>query len=256
MNLQRIKIAIFLIIIFAPLVIIHITKGPIPQNQLYHQFADQRTLLDIPNFFDVISNLVFLITGALGIQLYRNHHNKMRFSWLVFFTGVFLVAPGSAYYHLNPNNFTLIWDRLPMTIGFTAILVALLSEKFIWKNEKIWLLLLALLGIYSIVHWQLFADLRLYMWVQLSAISGVLMMAILFRSEDIRALYLMGAFSFYIFAKMTETYDIQIFAYSKGMISGHTLKHLLAGVAIHFFYKMKKLSVLAKLPPPAPKFLN
>ena len=30
---------------------------PIPQDQAYHQFADHRTLLGIPNFWNVVSNV-------------------------------------------------------------------------------------------------------------------------------------------------------------------------------------------------------
>ncbi|MBT3812899.1 MAG: hypothetical protein HOE45_04700 [Gammaproteobacteria bacterium] len=38
-----------------------------------------------------------------------------------------LVAAGSSYYHWNPNNQTLVWDRLPMTICFMSLFVALLG---------------------------------------------------------------------------------------------------------------------------------
>ena len=33
----------------------------IAQNPEYHQFADQRTLLGIPNFWDVMTNLPFIL---------------------------------------------------------------------------------------------------------------------------------------------------------------------------------------------------
>ena len=39
---------------------------PIAQDQSYHQFADQRTLLGIPNFWNVVSNLPFIAIGATG----------------------------------------------------------------------------------------------------------------------------------------------------------------------------------------------
>jgi hypothetical protein len=38
----------------------------IPQAQSYHHFADQRTLLEIPHFFDVASNIGFLVVGPWG----------------------------------------------------------------------------------------------------------------------------------------------------------------------------------------------
>lgn len=40
---------------------------PIPQSQIYHGFADRQTLLGIPNFWNVVSNLPFLLVGALGL---------------------------------------------------------------------------------------------------------------------------------------------------------------------------------------------
>src|SRR5215831_20622343 len=40
---------------------------PIPQDQSYHQFADQRILLGIPHFWNVVSNLPFVLVGAIGL---------------------------------------------------------------------------------------------------------------------------------------------------------------------------------------------
>jgi hypothetical protein len=90
---------------------------PIPQDQSYHQFADQRILLGMPNFWNVVSNLSFIAIGAAG--LWRFHHHS---STIILFLGIFLTGFGSSYYHWNPNDSTLVWDRLPMTLGFMAIL--------------------------------------------------------------------------------------------------------------------------------------
>jgi hypothetical protein len=42
---------------------------PIPQDQAYHQLADQRAIFGIPNFWNVVSNLPFLLIGAAGLRL-------------------------------------------------------------------------------------------------------------------------------------------------------------------------------------------
>ena len=42
--------------------------------------------------------------------------------------GVGLVAVGSSYYHWRPNNARLVWDRLPMTVGFMSLIAVVLSE--------------------------------------------------------------------------------------------------------------------------------
>ena len=41
---------------------------PIPQPQDYHQFADQKILLGIPNFWNVVSNLPFIAVGTMGLK--------------------------------------------------------------------------------------------------------------------------------------------------------------------------------------------
>jgi hypothetical protein len=40
---------------------------PLLQDQAYHQFADQRELFGIPNFWNVASNLPFVVVGAVGL---------------------------------------------------------------------------------------------------------------------------------------------------------------------------------------------
>ncbi|MBR1271925.1 hypothetical protein JQ629_31030 [Bradyrhizobium sp. AUGA SZCCT0222] len=44
---------------------------PLLQNQNYHQFADQRNLFGIPNFWNVVSNLPFIAVGAAGLLRLR-----------------------------------------------------------------------------------------------------------------------------------------------------------------------------------------
>ena len=90
---------------------------PIVQNQNYHDFADQRTLFGIPNFWNVISNMPFIGIGAVGLWQFGRSPATM-----LLFLGIFLTGFGSGYYHLEPNDQTLFWDRLPMAISFMAIL--------------------------------------------------------------------------------------------------------------------------------------
>ena len=100
---------------------------PIPQNQAYHNFVDDRTILGIPNFWNVISNLPFLVVGIWGL-LKVNAFAKKYLQYTIFFFGVAIVSFGSAYYHWTPNDSTLVWDRLPMTIGFMALFSIVVSE--------------------------------------------------------------------------------------------------------------------------------
>src|SRR4249920_3174345 len=106
-----------------------LSLDPITQSKGYHGFADQRTVLGVPNFFDVSSNLAFLLVGLAGVVLcLADRALSLRIAWLTFFAGVATVSAGSAYYHANPNNGTLVWDRLPLIVGLMGLWAAILGE--------------------------------------------------------------------------------------------------------------------------------
>src|SRR5688572_27704288 len=83
----------------------------IPQWQSYHSFADIRTIFSIPNFNNVVSNILFLIVSFLGFKtLQKEWHNKNlnnpeKLVFCILFWGIFLIGISSAYYHWAPNNF-------------------------------------------------------------------------------------------------------------------------------------------------------
>src|SRR6516162_11899469 len=122
---------------------------PIPQDQNYHVFADDRTILGVPNFLNVASNLPFVLVGVLGLALLFRRDavrsdGPIRSSaewWplLVLFTGVLLTGFGSSYYHLDPDNERLVWDRLPMTIAFMGFFAGMIGER-IGGRAGAWLL--------------------------------------------------------------------------------------------------------------------
>ena len=134
---------------------------PVPQSQIYHGFADQRTLLGIPNFWNVVSNLPFVLVGALGLQYFRRD-----LSAGMFFLGVFLTGFSSSYYHWAPSDIGLFWDRLPMAVAFMAILANVIEERIDAKVGNALLWPLVALGIASLLIWLRSDDLRLYGWVQ------------------------------------------------------------------------------------------
>ncbi|MCB0391894.1 MAG: ceramidase domain-containing protein [Bdellovibrionales bacterium] len=204
-------------------------------------FVDQRRILGIPNFMDVISNIPFLIVGLMGLIFLKNHPQKeAMWSWRVLFTGVFLVAFGSSFYHLWPAPETLLWDRLPMTIGFMGLLVAFLSE-FVDKNMEKWILLpLLILGVVSVVIWYVFDDIRLYIWVQFFPLVLLPVILLLYSSPYSHKSYLLGALGFYVLAKISELKDIQIYHITGDILSGHSLKHILAAVSVYYLYLMIK----------------
>jgi hypothetical protein len=198
---------------------------PIAQDQSYHQFADQRTLLGIPNFWNVISNFPFLVVGVMGLLEFHRHAPT-----IALFLGIFLVGFGSSYYHWNPNDGTLLWDRLPMTLAFMAILAIVVEERVSAAAGPILLWPLLALGVFSLLLWRSTGDLRLYVWVQFFPALALLVLLVLVPPRYTGTSYWLIAAALYALAKLLEFFDGAV--YSVGSIlSGHTLKHLAAAGA-------------------------
>jgi Ceramidase len=198
---------------------------PITQDQSYHQFADQRTILGIPNFWNVVSNLPFLAVGAAGLRRYRGDP-----ATLVFFLGVFLTGIGSSYYHWNPNDDTLFWDRLPMTLAFAAILALVVEERVNAKTGATLLWPALATGLFSLLLWRWTGDLRLYFWVQFFPGLAIVMLFLASPPKYTGTSCWIAAGALYALAKVFEFTDEAI--YSAGnLLSGHTLKHLAAAAA-------------------------
>jgi len=213
---------------------------PIAQDPTYHDFADNRAFFGIPNFLDVTTNLAFLVVGISGIWLCANGRGAMgaRWSWMACFIGVALVSAGSGYYHLAPDNGTLVWDRMPMSVGFMGLSVAVLAEHLNLRLEKILLVPAILLGIASVVVWHVADDLRLYAWVQFMPLLVMPAVLLLFDSPYTHRRLLLVALAIYAVSKLAEHYDWAVFEATGKIISGHSLKHLLAALALFVVYRM------------------
>ncbi len=203
---------------------------PIPQDQAYHHYADQRAWLGIPNFWNVVSNIPFLLVGAAGLRL--SGPPSMR----IIFLGIFLVGFSPAYYHWTPSDATLIWDRLPMTLGFMAILANIIEERVSEKAGALLLWPLLVLGIASLIVWRFTDDLRLYGWVQFFPMMALLLIFVLFPAKHTGTVNWLIAAALYAAAKLPELYDASIFS-AVHAVSGHTIKHLLAAVACFFILR-------------------
>jgi hypothetical protein len=198
---------------------------PIPQDQGYHEFADKRTLLGVPNFWNVVSNISFIAVGALGL---RQFHRDPAI--ILLFLGILLTGFGSSYYHLDPSDRTLFWDRLPMAISFMAILAITVEERVNASAGAVLLLPLIAIGVLSLLLWRWTGDLRLYVWVQFFPCLALPVLFLAFSPKYSGTFYWLIAAALYALAKLFEFYDRAI--YSAGAIlSGHTLKHFAAAAA-------------------------
>jgi hypothetical protein len=208
---------------------------PIPQDLAYHRFADRRTLLGVPGFWNVASNLPFLFVGAFGLmQSGRLASPDLATHYRILCFAVALVAFGSGWYHLEPHNASLVWDRLPMTVAFMAFLAALMADRISWFLGRALLWPLIVAGISSIAWWVRTeaagaGDLRAYALVQFLPMLLAPLILLLWRDGSLSARPLWLAFAAYALAKVLEYFDAAIFA-ATGM-GGHALKHLSAALA-------------------------
>jgi hypothetical protein len=211
-----------------------LSRAPFGQDQSYHAFADSRSALGIPNFGDVASNLIFVIAGLAGLWVcFIKHPGKLRNSWIVMFAGIASVGVASAYYHWDPTDQTLVWDRATLTIGFMGLFVAILGE-YIDTRLQVLLIPAILLGAASVMYWRFFDDLRLYYWVQAVPLLVLVLLMLLYPAKYSHQWLLLAAGVWYGSAKLAELGDKAVFAATQGVISGHTIKHLLAGIGSLF----------------------
>lgn len=208
-----------------------LSLNPIAQSAGYHLFADQRRIFGVANFMDVSSNLAFLLVGIAGVLCLARRPLVLRTAWLTFFVGVGIVSAGSAYYHLSPNNDALVWDRLPMTIAFMGLLAAILGEYVSARLGATLLVPAVLLGFGSVLYWRWSGDLRFYAWIQLIPLLTLPVLMTLFRPRYTHQWLLLSALALYGLAKVAETYDGVVFAWTRQSFSGHTLKHMLAALS-------------------------
>jgi hypothetical protein len=224
---------------------------PFPDPRLFASLADQRTLFGIPNFFDVASNAAFLLVGTWGLYFVASHrgrafsHPAEKWPYAFLFLSVALTGIGSAYYHLAPDDARLMWDRLPIALGFMALLSAVIAERIGVRLGlyMLWPLLFA--GAASVLYWRWSLlngaeDVLPYAAVQYGAIAALVIIALLYRSPYTRGADLLGVVALYGAAKAAEALDAQIYALGE-ILSGHTLKHLFAALAVWWLLRMLQL---------------
>lgn len=215
---------------------------PFAQPQGYHDFADKRGWLDVPNFGDVVSNLMFLAAGIAGLCSMRHPAIRVmdaaaRQAYGLMYLGLLLTAFGSAYYHWAPSDARLVWDRLPMTVVFMPLLTATFAERLRWRSG-LPLIVSTVLGVGSVVYWRFSGNLLPYLIAQGGAIVLILLAIALLPTPWTKRQLLFPALACYALAFISEKIDAQLLALTAGAISGHTIKHLAAGAAFFFVLRM------------------
>lgn len=236
MKALRKHLPLLVIVILSGAAIWH---GPIAQLADYHGFSDRAVVLGVPHFADVLSNLGFALLAVWGwVQLAPNsRHAAITHGWAgyrVFLIGLFLTAIGSSYYHLDPDNARLVWDRLPIALACGGVLAGVWGDCRRRQSARLaaWLALAAVL---SVAWWHFTeqagaGDLRPYLLLQGLPLVLIPLWQWIYEIPRADRRAFGGALLLYVIAKFAELHDHEIAA-MLGVLTGHTLKHLLATAA-------------------------
>ena len=210
---------------------------PVLQDEGYHDFAPT-ALFGVPDFGIVASNGAFLVVGVWG--LWRIGFRRIapwpfrspgeHWPYLIFFLGVVLVALGSGYYHAGPTTETLLWDRLAMTVVFSALLAAFIADRIhLGAGVAVALPLLLGLGALSMAAWRVTGDLRLYHLLQALPVLLVAIICLLFPGRVTRVKYIAWMAFWFGLATFCDLFDKVVYGWIG--FGGHGIKHLLAAIA-------------------------
>lgn len=212
--------------------------GPIAQLADYHHFADARSWLGLPNAADVLSNLGFAVVGLIGLQRLAAARQRavLGQAWpgyLLFFAALVLTALGSSWYHWAPDNARLVWDRLPIALACAGLMSAVGAETI---GPARWMLpVLTACATASVAWWRYtdlhgLGDLRPYLLMQCLPLLLVPLLQWQHGTPAQQRRIFGAALACYVAAKALELADHAVYA-GLGVVSGHTLKHVLATAA-------------------------
>lgn len=205
--------------------IINLLTNKITVPQGYHDFVDKRSLLGIPNFLDVISNLAILLPA---LYLLQTRKNKSLLSNLLILH-ISLLAITSGYYHLNPSDKTVFWDIMSIATGSMIVLLIIINTTTEYN------LLLYIFSVFSIIYWKKTGDLRLYLLIYIGV--PLYIIAKYYKNNNLQ-IYLFIMIFCNILVWLTEFNDHYIYKITNNLVSGHTLKHIFAGIGIFYVIKI------------------
>jgi len=218
----------------------------IPQPLSYHDFADQRACFGLSNCLDTASNALFVLAGAVGLCFLYSPSARRTFidprealPYSLFFFATILVGFGSGFYHLAPDNEHLVWDRAAIALALMAWFAAILGERVSLKSGLCLLPLLITAGLGSAFYWswsetQGLGDLRPYGLTQLTAMLLIPLLLWLYPPRYSGDRDILAVIGLYSLALLFDFSDRPVFALSGGIISGHTVKHVIAALAAYW----------------------
>ena len=215
---------------------------PLAQPPGYHDFADQRACWGLPRCLDTASNALFVLAGAMGLRFMQRRQGAWRdrreaWPYGLFFLAMILVGAGSGYYHFAPDNERLLWDRLAMMLAFMAWFAAVVCERVGPRAGLRLLPLVVAAGLGSVAWWGWseahgMGDLRPYFLMQLYPMLLVPLLLWFYPPRYSGDRMILAVIGLYLLALLFDLGDRPVFALTGGLVSGHTLKHGVAALAV------------------------
>lgn len=217
--------------------------GPsVAQYANYHAFADQRSLFGIAYAMDVLSNMPFAVFGIWGLlRLGRVRDAGAAGAGgpprgaptalaALFFVGLIVTAACSTFYHQQPDDLGLAIDRAGMVLAFAGLLGLAAADRISLRAGVCTGLLVLVAGPLAVGLWATTANLLPWSVVQG---GGMLLLVVLSTRKPLDKAWRLPLWSMiacYALAKAFELGDHAIFDFTQGLVSGHTLKHLVAAM--------------------------
>lgn len=220
------------------------TIGPyVAQSAHHHDFADRRVWGGVPFATDVLSNLPFALWGALGLGCVLSFFNpgsgkpasKPALAQLglaaVFFAGLLVAAAASSWYHWLPSDSGLAFDRIGMTLAFAGLLGLAAAGRISSRAGLSLAGAVLVLGPLSIWVWAATGNVLPWALLQFGGMALVLWFAFLKPLPGALAVHWGAVILIYALAKLLELADHQIYELTSHLVSGHSLKHVVASFA-------------------------
>jgi len=209
----------------------------------FHDYADERPWLGLPNAADVLSNLPFVAVGLAGLILVPRIATHLRAGAARVFAALIAVGLGSAAYHVEPTDLTLVLDWLPIVLVLAWLVALVLTDRVGARAGRIAAWSLPAAAVAAVMVWWLGGgtrggDMRWYVGLQVSLVVAVPAIALVFSPRPPRPFRPVGglatrelliAVACFVAARAATAGDRALL--DRVGVSGHTLKHLIAALA-------------------------
>jgi hypothetical protein len=216
------------------LILVALLGPAVAQPANHHHFADQRGLWGIPCAWDVLSNLPFALMGFWGLSCLKRVSaisRVQRTCAALFFFGLVATAVCSSWYHWRPDDAGLAVDRLGMVVAFAGLIGLAVADRISARAGMVLAALVLVLGPLSVQVWAATGNVLHWAVLQFGGMALMLWLASVRPLDGALAVRLVGIILVYAVAKLFEQADPAVFAWTGQMVSGHTLKHVVASLA-------------------------